>query len=105
MGKCRVGGWLRIWLRLFEMDVNTLGMSKPFADRVAVVTGAGRGIGKAIARRLVEGGAKVAVVSRSEGSCGAAADELSTKNIGPVGLTASDVIDTARLLLNQWVYG
>ena len=36
---------------------------------------------------------------------GAAADELSRKNIGPVGLTASDVIDAARLLLNQWVYG
>ena len=36
---------------------------------------------------------------------GAAADELSAKNIGPVGLTASEVIDAARLLLNQWVYG
>lgn len=36
---------------------------------------------------------------------GAAADELSAKHIGPVGLTASEVIDAARLLLNQWVYG
>ena len=36
---------------------------------------------------------------------GAAADELSAKNIGPIGLTASELIDAARSLLNQWVYG
>ncbi len=36
---------------------------------------------------------------------GAAADELSAKHIGPIGLTASEVIDAARGLLNQWVYG
>lgn len=34
-----------------------------FADKVAVVTGAGRGIGLAIARRLADGGAKVAIIS------------------------------------------
>ena len=36
---------------------------------------------------------------------GAAADELRAKGIGPVGMTASEVIDAARALLNQWVYG
>lgn len=36
---------------------------------------------------------------------GAAADELSAKHIGPIGLTATEVIDAARGLLNQWVYG
>ena len=36
---------------------------------------------------------------------GAAADELSAKGIGPIGMTASEVIDAARGLLNQWVYG
>jgi hydroxyethylthiazole kinase-like uncharacterized protein yjeF len=35
---------------------------------------------------------------------GAAADELVRKGIGPVGLTASEVIDAARALINQWVY-
>ncbi len=36
---------------------------------------------------------------------GAAADDLVEQGIGPIGLTASEVSDTARRLLNQWVYG
>jgi hydroxyethylthiazole kinase-like uncharacterized protein yjeF len=36
---------------------------------------------------------------------GAAADQLVAEGIGPLGLTASDVVDRARLLLNQWIYG
>lgn len=36
---------------------------------------------------------------------GAAADELVAQGIGPIGLTASEVIDAARRLLNRWVYG
>lgn len=34
---------------------------------------------------------------------GAAADELVAQGFGPIGLTASEVIDAARRLLNQWV--
>ena len=47
-----------------------------FANKIAVVTGAGRGIGQEIARKLASEGAKVAVVSRSASSCGKAADEI-----------------------------
>jgi NAD(P)-dependent dehydrogenase (short-subunit alcohol dehydrogenase family) len=36
--------------------------TRPLQDRVAVVTGAARGIGKAIARRLAEEGARVAII-------------------------------------------
>ena len=35
---------------------------------------------------------------------GAAADALVAQGIGPIGLTASEVIEAARHLLNQWVY-
>ncbi len=41
--------------------------------RIAVITGAGRGIGKAIAERFAKEGAKVAVVSRTEANAASAA--------------------------------
>ncbi|MDD5329698.1 MAG: NAD(P)H-hydrate dehydratase [Sulfuricella sp.] len=36
---------------------------------------------------------------------GAAADELVARGTGPIGLTATEVTDMARTLLNRWVYG
>jgi 3-oxoacyl-[acyl-carrier protein] reductase len=39
---------------------------KRFENQVAIVTGAGRGIGEAIAKRFAEEGAQVAVVSRTQ---------------------------------------
>jgi NAD(P)-dependent dehydrogenase (short-subunit alcohol dehydrogenase family) len=44
--------------------------------RVALVTGAGRGIGRAIAIRLAGAGARVALVARTEGEIEAVADEI-----------------------------
>ena len=53
-----------------------------FQDKVVVVTGAGRGIGKEIARQFAAAGAKVAVISRSEASCQGAADEINAESAG-----------------------
>jgi hydroxyethylthiazole kinase-like uncharacterized protein yjeF len=36
---------------------------------------------------------------------GAAADDLVERGIGPIGLTATELADAARMLLNRWVYG
>jgi len=35
---------------------------------------------------------------------GAAADRLVERGIGPIGMTASELIDAGRALLNEWVY-
>lgn len=69
-------------------------MSESFQDRVVVVTGAGRGIGKAIATRFVEAGAKVAVVSRTEVNSQATADELNALGKGEAKGYAVDISDT-----------
>ena len=47
-----------------------------FNHRIALVTGAGRGIGKAIAGVLAQSGVTVICVSKNEASCGAVAAEL-----------------------------
>jgi NAD(P)-dependent dehydrogenase (short-subunit alcohol dehydrogenase family) len=45
-------------------------------EKVAIVTGGSRGIGKAIAQVFVEAGAQVMITSRSEESCAEAAKEI-----------------------------
>ena len=47
------------------MSKSVLNLSKEFAGRRALVTGGSRGIGAAIAQRLLDGGASVAVTARS----------------------------------------
>jgi len=64
-------------------------------DKVAVVTGGGRGIGKAIALKLAQEGAKVVVISRSKDSCAAAAEEINALFPGAAAAYALDVADFA----------
>jgi 3-oxoacyl-[acyl-carrier protein] reductase len=68
-------------------------MSKPFEGQTAVVTGAGRGIGEAIAKRFADGGAKVAVVSRTEANAAKTADAINAANAGAAKAYAVDVAD------------
>jgi len=68
-------------------------MSKPFEGQTAIVTGAGRGIGEAIAKRLAGGGAKVAVVSRTEANAAKTAEAINAAHPGAAKAYAVDVAD------------
>src|SRR5438067_11062063 len=65
-----------------------------FQNQVAIVTGAGRGIGRAIAVRLAEEGAKVACVSRTESNAAKVAEEINAKHPDAAKAYAVDVADT-----------
>ena len=49
-------------------------MNEAMTNRIALVTGGGRGIGQAISLGLAEHGARVAVLVRSAGSCARSPD-------------------------------
>jgi NAD(P)-dependent dehydrogenase (short-subunit alcohol dehydrogenase family) len=62
------------------------------AGRVALVTGAGRGIGAATARLLASEGALVVLAARTEGEISAVAGEISSHGgtVLPIGLDVAD---------------
>ncbi|WP_345961522.1 bifunctional aldolase/short-chain dehydrogenase [Streptomyces sp. BRB040] len=61
---------------LEEAKLRRMPRPKPLATRVALVTGAGSGIGKAIARRLADEGACVVVADLNAENAAAVAEEL-----------------------------
>ncbi|WAP59527.1 bifunctional aldolase/short-chain dehydrogenase [Streptomyces sp. S465] len=80
---------------LEEAKLQRMPKAKPLATRIALVTGAGSGIGKAIAHRLVAEGACVVVADINAGSAADVAAELG----GPDKATAVtvDVTDEERI--------
>jgi len=68
-----------------------------FENQVAIVTGAGRGIGRAIALRLASEGARVAGVSRTEANAKKTAEEINASRNDAAKAYAVDVSDHSEV--------
>src|SRR5438874_10403961 len=68
-----------------------------FEDHVAIVTGAGRGIGRANALRFANQGARVARVSRTEQNANKITDEINALRANSAKPYAVDIADHAAV--------
>lgn len=71
-------------------------MELTYTDKVALVSGAGRGIGREIALELAKAGCTVICVSRNESSCGSVAEEIRACG-GEAESFAFDVSDSGQV--------
>jgi NAD(P)-dependent dehydrogenase (short-subunit alcohol dehydrogenase family) len=80
-------------------------MTKPLASRIALVTGASRGIGYATARALARAGAHVIVVARTQGGLEELDDDIradgGSATLVPLDLTDFDGIARLGAALNE----
>jgi NAD(P)-dependent dehydrogenase (short-subunit alcohol dehydrogenase family) len=81
-------------------------MSLPLSDKIALVTGASRGIGRASALALAKAGAHVVAVARTEGGLAELDDEIRIATGAPVTLVPMDIaegngLDQLGLALHQ----
>jgi rhamnulose-1-phosphate aldolase/alcohol dehydrogenase len=83
---------------LEEAKLARMPKPKPLAGRIALVTGGGSGIGRAIARRLAAEGACVVVADRDADSAAAVAAEIGSTDVAvpvTVDVTDSGAVDAA----------
>jgi NAD(P)-dependent dehydrogenase (short-subunit alcohol dehydrogenase family) len=77
-----------MWLRLDKVEKGDAMEQFSVEGKVAIVTGASRGIGRAIALRLASAGAKIVVSSRKLEGVQAVADEITAAGGQALALTA-----------------
>jgi NAD(P)-dependent dehydrogenase (short-subunit alcohol dehydrogenase family) len=78
---------------------------KLFQNKVAVITGAGSGIGAVSARKLVEAGAKVAILSRTKEDLEELASELGKENtlVVPTDISKEqDIKNMYKQVIEKW---
>lgn len=85
--------------------MTVLDSDKPLAGRIAVVTGASRGIGRAAALAIARAGAHVVAIARTQGALEELDDEIravgSTATLVPLDLTDYEGIDRLQPALGE----
>lgn len=78
---------------------------KPLSDRIALVTGASRGIGREIAKALAAAGAHVIAVARTQGGLEELDDDIKaaggSATLVPLDLTDFDALDRLGYTINE----
>ncbi len=82
-------------------------MSKLLEDKVCIITGAGKGIGRSIAKLFYDNGARLALITRSQDDIDSLKDEFSCINNEPLiyygDVTNQDVvIDFVSSVVNKF---
>src|SRR4051794_13200165 len=81
-------------------------MTMPLSDKIAVVTGASRGIGRAAALALAQAGAHIVAIARTEGALTELDDEIrgltgQSATLVPLDVADGDSLDGLGLALHQ----
>ncbi|HEY8571173.1 SDR family NAD(P)-dependent oxidoreductase [Phenylobacterium sp.] len=81
-------------------------MSKPLVDKIALVTGAGRGIGRAAALSLAEAGAHIVAVARTQGGLEELDDEIrgltgQSATLVPLDMADGEALDQLGFAIHQ----
>lgn len=80
-------------------------MTTPLSNRVAVVTGASRGIGRAAALALAEAGAHIVALARTQGALESLDDEIrargSSATLVPVNMKDFDALDRLAAAIHE----
>ncbi|HEU4519436.1 MAG TPA: SDR family NAD(P)-dependent oxidoreductase, partial [Microvirga sp.] len=80
-------------------------MERPLADRIAVVTGASRGIGRAAALALAAAGAHVIALARTQGALEELDDAIreagASATLVPVNLKDFDALDRLGAAIHE----
>lgn len=90
---------------LLRAGVSVKRQQFPLLEQTAIVTGASRGIGLAIARRLVDDGARVIITARNQADLEDAADTFPANSVFPIAGKADDPehrADVYRTVIEQF---
>src|SRR6266851_9324708 len=85
--------YFALWRANYSGGMNAMASDKPLEGKMAIVTGASRGVGRAIALRLAQDGATLVLAARTESDLAKVASEIKSTG-GRATIVAGDLRDS-----------